>query len=73
MSGDNRSRELYATQRLIDLYLGPLGDDMRALVELRRLVERNTGVRQAAVVSASARTPPRVVRRWMERRVWQRP
>ena len=46
--GDNRSRELYATQRLIDLYLGPLGDDVRALVELRRLVERFPGTKEAA-------------------------
>lgn len=31
---------IYATNRLADLYLGPLGDRGRALVELRRLVER---------------------------------
>ena len=48
LAGDNRSRELYATQRLIDLYLGPLGDDVRALVELRRLVERFPGTKEAA-------------------------
>ena len=30
---------LYATQRLIDLYRGPLADEGRALVELRRLAE----------------------------------
>ena len=47
LAGENRSRELYATQRLIDLYLGPLGDDVRALVELRRLVERFPGTREA--------------------------
>jgi hypothetical protein len=40
LSGDHRARELYATQRLIDLYLGPLGDSPRALVELRRLSDR---------------------------------
>jgi hypothetical protein len=40
LAGDDRSRELYATQRLIDLYLGPLKNDPRALVELRRLVDR---------------------------------
>ena len=40
LAGDDRSRELYATQRLIDLYLGPLENDPRALVELRRLVDR---------------------------------
>ena len=48
LAGNNRSRELYATQRLIDLYLGPLGDDVRALVELRRLVERFPGTKEAA-------------------------
>jgi hypothetical protein len=47
LSGENRARELYATQRLIDLYLGPLGDNVRALVELRRLVERFPGTREA--------------------------
>jgi len=48
LAGENRARELYATQRLIDLYLGPLGDDVRALVELRRLVERFPGTPEAA-------------------------
>jgi len=41
-----RDAELYATQRLADLYLGALGDDGRALVELRRLVERFPGTRE---------------------------
>ena len=43
-------RVLYATQRLIDLHRGPLADDGRALVELRRLVEtfpRSTAARHA--------------------------
>jgi hypothetical protein len=43
MPGLSRGRELYVTQRLIDLYLGSLGDDGRAVVELRRLVERFPG------------------------------
>jgi hypothetical protein len=43
----SREDELYATQRLADLYLGPLGDDGRALVELRRLAERFAGTREA--------------------------
>ena len=30
---------LYATHRLVDLYLGPLDDSGRALVELRRLID----------------------------------
>jgi hypothetical protein len=43
----SREDELYATQRLADLHLGSLGDDGRALVELRRLVERFPGTREA--------------------------
>lgn len=39
--------ELYATQRLVDLFLGALGDSGRAMVELRRLVERFPGTREA--------------------------
>ena len=34
-SGDN----VYATNRLVDLYTGPLNDPGRALVELRRLID----------------------------------
>jgi hypothetical protein len=48
LSGANRSRELYVTQRLIDLYLGPVKDPSRALVELRRLADRFPGTREAA-------------------------
>lgn len=46
-AGQSRESELYATQRLADLYLGSLGDDGRALVELRRLAERFPGTREA--------------------------
>jgi len=46
LASTDRSRELYATQRLIDLYLGPLNQESRALVELRRLVERFPGTRE---------------------------
>lgn len=35
-----RSDELYASHRLIDLYLGPLDDAGRVMVELRRMAER---------------------------------
>jgi tetratricopeptide (TPR) repeat protein len=35
--------DVFAAQRLIDLYLGPLAEPGRALVELRRLVERYPG------------------------------
>ena len=47
LSGKNRSRELYATQRLIDLYLGKLDDRPRARAELRQLVQRFPGTREA--------------------------
>lgn len=43
-----RADELYATHRLIDLYLGPLSDDGRAMVELRRLADRFPGTPDAA-------------------------
>lgn len=33
-------QDIYATNRLVDLLIGPLGDPGRALVELRRLIER---------------------------------
>lgn len=39
---------LYASNRLIDLYEGPLGDPGRALVELRRIVEKYPGTQAAA-------------------------
>jgi len=47
LSGGSRSRELYATQRLIDLYLGKLDDRPRARAELRQLVQRFPGTREA--------------------------
>ncbi len=37
----------YASQKLIDLHLGPLADEGRALVELRRLIDRFPGTREA--------------------------
>jgi tetratricopeptide (TPR) repeat protein len=47
LSGSSRSKELYATQRLIDLYLGKLDDRPRARAELRQLVKRFPGTREA--------------------------
>ncbi len=43
------SRELarYAQAKIVDLYLGDLGDEGRALVELRRLIESFPGTREA--------------------------
>ena len=43
-----RDRELYCTQRLIDLHLGPGGTPARAFPELRRLIERFPDSREAA-------------------------
>lgn len=39
--------ELYATQRLIDLYIGPLKSDVKALSELRRVMDRFPGTPEA--------------------------
>lgn len=47
LAGTDRARELFATQRLIDLYLGPLNDEGKARVELRRLTERFARTREA--------------------------
>ena len=51
LSSGNRARELYATQRLIDLYLGKLDDRPRARVELRQLVSRFPNTREAAAAA----------------------
>jgi hypothetical protein len=48
----------YATQRLIDLYLGPLDDEARAAEELRRLIERHPGTRIAKYAEGALRTLP---------------
>ena len=41
-------QELYATQRLVDLYLERVRDPARALPELRRIAERFPGSAEAA-------------------------
>ena len=46
--GGTAEYEMYASQRLADLHLGPLDDEGRALVELRRIVERFPGTAQAS-------------------------
>lgn len=45
--GLSPQRDLYATQRLIDLYDGLLQQPQRSLTELRRIVERHPGTREA--------------------------
>lgn len=47
------NRDLYVSNRLIDLYLGPLRDEGRAMVELRRLIERYPGTDTAAGARAA--------------------
>lgn len=48
LSPNNPGRELYATQRLIDLYWGKLKDYPRARAELRQLITRFPRTREAA-------------------------
>lgn len=45
--GIHPEQQRYAVQKIIDLYLGPLDDRGRALVELRRLIEEHPGTREA--------------------------
>lgn len=42
-----RSTSLYASQRVIDVLLGPLADEQRAMVEMRQLIELFPGTREA--------------------------
>jgi len=62
-SGATRADELYATQRLIDLYLGLLRDPDRAMSELRRVMQQFPGSRDAegaAVALATLREQARL-------------
>ncbi len=45
-SGSTDTRR-YIQQKIVDLYLGPLQDDGRAMVELRRLIDAFPGTREA--------------------------
>jgi hypothetical protein len=45
-TGNNDLRR-YVQQKLVDLHLGPLADEGRALVELRRLIDGFPGTREA--------------------------
>ena len=56
--------DIYATNKLADLYLGPLKQPGRALVEFRRLVERYPGSTAAGHAKAAiANLKPDVVQR----------
>ena len=48
LSGINPEHHIYVSQKIIDLYLGPLNDHGRALVELSRFVHVHAGTREAA-------------------------
>jgi hypothetical protein len=43
----------YVQQKLVDLYLGPLMDEGRAMAELRRLIDAFPGTREAEAARAS--------------------
>ena len=47
--GITREHHVYVSQKIIDLYLGPLGDQGRALVELRQFVEVHAGTREGTL------------------------
>ncbi|HLA89377.1 MAG TPA: hypothetical protein VJL28_02965 [Gemmatimonadaceae bacterium] len=47
LPGIKPEQHRYISQKLIDLYLGPLADEGRALVELRRLIDAHPGTREA--------------------------
>jgi len=51
--GCTAQQDLYATQRLIDLYDGPLATPAKSLTELRRIVERHAGSREAPFARAA--------------------
>lgn len=43
----------YIQQKIVDIHLGPLADEGRALVELRRLIDAFPGTREASAARAS--------------------
>src|SRR6478672_5042501 len=51
--GCSPQNDLYATQRLIDLYDGPLDQPAKSLTELRRIVERHRDSREAPFARAA--------------------
>jgi tetratricopeptide (TPR) repeat protein len=48
--------EIYVTNRLVDLYIGPLNNPGRALIELRRLIDRYPGSPMAINAQAALTT-----------------
>ena len=51
--GCSAQNDLYATQRLIDLYDGPLAQPAKSLSELRRIVDRHRDSREAPFARAA--------------------
>jgi hypothetical protein len=47
LPGIKPEQQRYASQKVIDVYLGPLHAEGRAMVELRRLIEQHPGTREA--------------------------
>jgi hypothetical protein len=47
VSGITPEQHRYASQKVIDLYLGPLENEGRAMVEMRRLIDTHPGTREA--------------------------
>jgi predicted metal-dependent hydrolase len=47
IEGVSAARDLYASQRLIDLYDGPLRQPSKSLTELRRIIDKHHGSREA--------------------------
>ena len=47
LSGGSADTKRYVQQKIVDLYLGPLRDEGRAMVELRRLIDAFPGTREA--------------------------
>ncbi len=53
LAGASRELVRYAQSKIVDLYLGPLKDEGRALVELRRLIDGFPGTREAEEARAA--------------------
>jgi hypothetical protein len=53
MAGVSTEHDLYASQRLIDLYDGPLRQPTKSLTELRRIIDRHHGSREAVFARAA--------------------
>lgn len=55
LPGISPEQHRYASQKVIDLYLGPLRDEGRAMVEMRRLIDHHPQSREAEGARAAIR------------------